>query len=165
MSLAWSWQCVPYLACVVALTALGLVTVTTRGDRVLRLGMLGAVATTMPWAITGTLSACTHDADLATRLLRLGAGPVALIGPNLLLVLLGVTGQLERHRWLARRSRGATPSSWSMTTALPPRGVMRSLRCALQDLGSFVQAFVGRAWTWMLLVDVGESPRTAAMTR
>jgi hypothetical protein len=36
------------------------------------------------------------------RLLRVGQGPLALVGPNLLLVLLGLSGQLERHRWIAR---------------------------------------------------------------
>ena len=35
---------------------------------------------------------------------RLGAGPVSLIGPNLLLVLLGISGQLERHRWVVAAS-------------------------------------------------------------
>ena len=47
------------------------------------------------------LAACTQDPAVATRLLRLGLGPVALIGPCLMLVLLGFSGQLERHRWLA----------------------------------------------------------------
>ena len=46
--------------------------------------------------------ACTQDPDVATRLMRLGNAPVSFVGPNLLLVMLGVSGQLERHRWITR---------------------------------------------------------------
>ncbi len=102
--LAWSWQGLPYAACVVAFAAVGIAAAMIRGDRVLRLGMIGATAAALPWAICTTLVACTHEPALATRLLRLGNGPVALIGPDLLLVLLGASGQLERYRWIARAS-------------------------------------------------------------
>jgi len=70
-----------------------------RGDRVMRLGVIGASTAALPWAICFGLSFCTDDAEVAVRVLRLGTGPVSLIGPNLLLVLLGLSGQLERHRW------------------------------------------------------------------
>lgn len=75
-----------------------------RGDRVLRLGVVGAATTTLPWAICTGLGMCVADPETATRVFRIGSGPVALIGPNLMLVLLGVAGQLERNRWLARIS-------------------------------------------------------------
>ncbi len=83
-----------------AVIAAGLV----RGDRVMRLGVIGMGTTALPWAVCSGLAACTQDPEVATRLLRLGQGPVSLIGPNFMLVLLGVSGQLERHRWLARIS-------------------------------------------------------------
>ena len=92
----------PYLVCALSLAAVGLVAALVRGDRVLRLGTIGVATTSLPWAICSALAACTADPELATRLLRLGNGPIALVGPCLLLVLLGVSGQLARHRWIAR---------------------------------------------------------------
>ena len=102
MALEWTWLCVPYLVCAAALAAVGLVAVLVRGDRVLRLGSVGAATTALPWALCSAVVTCTSDPELATRLLRLGNAPVALVGPSLLLVMLGVSGQLENHRWLAR---------------------------------------------------------------
>lgn len=97
--LRWSWLCVPYLVCAAALAAVGVVAGMVRGDRVMRVGVIGAAIAALPWAICSSLACCTDDAEVAARLLRLGTGPVSLIGPNLLLVLLGISGQLERHRW------------------------------------------------------------------
>ena len=97
--LRWSWLCVPYAVCAAALAAVGVVAGMVRGDRVMRLGVIGATTAALPWAISFGLASCTDDAEVAVRLLRLGTGPVSLIGPNLLLVLLGLSGQLERHRW------------------------------------------------------------------
>ncbi|HEX3477327.1 MAG TPA: SpoIIE family protein phosphatase [Kofleriaceae bacterium] len=98
--LRWSWLCLPYLVCATALCAVGVVAGLVRGDRVMRLGMIGAATAGLPWTIASALASCTDDPAVAVRLLRLGAGPVSLIGPNLLLVLLGISGQLERHRWV-----------------------------------------------------------------
>ena len=92
----------PYLVCALSIAAVGLVAAVIRGDRVLRLGALGTSISSLPWALSSTLAASTADPALAARLLRLGTGPLALVGPGLMLVLLGVTGQLERHRWIAR---------------------------------------------------------------
>ena len=97
--LQWSWLCVPYVVCAAALAAVGVVAGLVRGDRVMRLGVIGAATAGLAWAIGSGLACCTDDPDVARRLLRLGTGPVSLIGPNLLLVLLGISGQLERHRW------------------------------------------------------------------
>jgi len=104
--LEWSWLCLPYVGCSLVLVAVGLVAALVRGDRVLRLGTIGAAFTALPWAICTAIAVCTVDAEVATKLLRLGSGPVALIGPNLLIVMLGATGQLERNRWLARVATG-----------------------------------------------------------
>jgi hypothetical protein len=100
--LRWSWLCVPYVVCAAALAAIGVVAAVVRGDRVMRLGVIGAATTALPWALCSALACCTDDAAVATRLLRLGSGPISLIGPNFLLVLLGISGQLEHHRWAAR---------------------------------------------------------------
>ena len=100
--LSWSWLAAPYLACALAFASVGVVAMLTRGDRVMRLGMIGAVVTAMPWALCQGISTMAHDPESARRLLKLGQGPVALIGPNLLVLLLAVGGQLERFRWVAR---------------------------------------------------------------
>jgi len=100
--LSWNWLCLPYVACTVALIAVALIAALIRGDRVMRLGAIGAAANTLPWALCSAAVTWTDDPEVATRLLRLGNASVALVGPSLMLVLLGVSGQLERHRWLAR---------------------------------------------------------------
>ncbi|MGE0550852.1 MAG: SpoIIE family protein phosphatase [Kofleriaceae bacterium] len=82
--------------------AVALIAALIRGDRVMRFGVIGAAVATMSWQVCAGLAACTDDPETGVRLHRLGAGPIALVGPNLLLVLLGVSGQLERYRWLAR---------------------------------------------------------------
>ena len=104
--LAWTWLCVPYLACVVMVLAVIVSGALIRGDHVMRLGVVCAAPTTLPWAICSAVSVCATDPEFSARLLRLGLGPVALIGPNLLFVLLGLSGQLERFRWLARVAGG-----------------------------------------------------------
>jgi hypothetical protein len=84
------------------LLSVALASAMIRGDRVLRLGVIGAAVCALPWAICHALTACTDDVLIATRLLRLGHGPVAGVGPCLMLLMLGITGQLERNRWIAR---------------------------------------------------------------
>jgi len=115
--LAWSWLSLPYLACALALIAVGLVAALVRGDRVMRLGTIGAATTALPWALCTAASTWTNDPELAARILRIGNGPVALVGPSLLLVLLGASGQLERHRWMARLAAvvglGLLAACWS----------------------------------------------------
>ena len=125
--LSWSWLAAPYVLCAAAFTAVGVAAALTRGDRVMRLGMVGAVVTALPWALCQGLAAMANDAVTAEHLLRLGQGPVALIGPNILLLLLAVGGQLERFRWVARLSGviGAMflVLTWTTTWIVP--GVQR----------------------------------------
>ena len=100
--LVWNWLAIPYLACAVALVVVVIVVALIKGDRVMRMGMMGAAISALPWALLSAMVCCTQDPAAATRMLRLGNGPVAFIGPNLMLVMLGVSGQLERNRWLPR---------------------------------------------------------------
>lgn len=102
MDFRWSWLAAPYFASAALIFTVVIVTALIRGDRVLRLGVVAAASSALPWALTQGLAACTDDATVATLLIRLGQGPIAAVGPNLMLVLLGVTGQLERYRWIAR---------------------------------------------------------------
>jgi hypothetical protein len=90
---------VPIIAVIVAAALI-------RGDRVMRLAAIGAAFNAVPWALSQALAACTDDREVATGLLRLGQGPVALVGPHLMILLLGVSGQLERFRWIARIAFG-----------------------------------------------------------
>lgn len=101
-TLAWNWLSLPYLACAAVLLAVIVSGALIRGDHVMRLGVIGAAQTALPWAICSAVSVSATDPVFSAKLLRLGLGPVALIGPNLLFVLLGLSGQLERFRWLAR---------------------------------------------------------------
>jgi hypothetical protein len=106
VNLTWSWLCAPYLVCALSLAGVGLAAALVRGDRVLRLGAIGVAMTSLPWAVCSALAACTPDPVLAARVLRLGNGPLSLVGPCFLIVLLAVTGQLERHRWVVRVAGG-----------------------------------------------------------
>lgn len=100
--LRWSWLATPYVVCLALLVAVALAAALVRGDRVLRLGVIAAASSAIPWSACQAMTACVTDPEVALQLIRLGQGPVAAVGPNLLLVLLGVTGQLEHHRWVAR---------------------------------------------------------------
>ncbi|HEY5923991.1 MAG TPA: hypothetical protein VIV11_20065, partial [Kofleriaceae bacterium] len=100
--LRWSWLATPYVFCTAMIAAVAVAAALIRGDRVLRLGVIAAATSAIPWAMCQGLAACTDDPEVATQLLRLGQGPVAAVGPMLMLVLLGVSGQLERYRWIAR---------------------------------------------------------------
>ncbi|MFN0246112.1 MAG: SpoIIE family protein phosphatase [Kofleriaceae bacterium] len=102
--LSWNWLAAPYFACALMLLAAVIAAGVLRGDRVMRLGVIGMGTTAMPWAVCSGIAACSSDPEVATRLLRLGQGPTSLVGPNFMLVLLGLSGQLERRRWLARIS-------------------------------------------------------------
>jgi len=103
-SLRWSWLAAPYAGCAALIITVSVATALTRGDRVMRLGVIAVCVTALPWAICQGLAMATDDPALATRLLRIGQGTVGMIGPNLLLVLLATSGQLERHKWIARIS-------------------------------------------------------------
>ena len=152
--LAWSWQGLPYAMCVLAFAAVGVAAALVRGDRVLRLGMIGAAAAALPWAICSTLVACTHDPLLATRLLRLGNGPVALVGPDLLLVLLGASGQLERYRWLARAAAviggGFVAACWLTDWMVPDVRVLSS-GLFYPTPGPLLGVHVAQLASWLLV--------------
>ncbi len=100
--LAWNWLAVPYIVCAATILAAGLAAALVRGDRVLRLGLMGVATSALPWAVCSAVAACATDAETATRLLRVGLGPIAIVGPDILLVMLAISGQLERYRVLAQ---------------------------------------------------------------
>jgi serine phosphatase RsbU (regulator of sigma subunit) len=97
---AWTPLAVPFLVTSIALVALGLAAALVRGDGVLRLAVIGAVSNTLPWAASSTAAVCASDPVAAANLYRLGNGPIALLGPTLMLLILGAYGQTERYRRL-----------------------------------------------------------------
>ena len=117
--LRWSWLAAPYVVCTALILAVTLATALTRGDRVMRLGVIAVCVTALPWAVCQGLAMCTDDPALATRLLRIGQGTVGMIGPNLLLVLLATSGQLERHKWIVRIAALIGAMSLCVTWATP----------------------------------------------
>lgn len=152
--LRWTWLCLPYVACAAALVTIGAVAALVRGDRVMRLGVIGAATTALPWAMCSSLALCTDDPEVATRLLRLGTGPVALIGPNLLLVLFGISGQLERHRWAVRLAGlvGAVLLGLCWNTDWTVPGVHRLASGVFYvSAGPLTDFHISQLATWMLV--------------
>lgn len=125
---AFHWLSVPYAVLACALIACAVLAVTFHGDRVLRLGVLGTVVGALPWALTSAIAANYQDAAVCESLLRLGLGPVGIIGPALLFLLLSVSGQVERHRKLARLAAlfGIAMLGLTWTTDLIMCGVYRT---------------------------------------
>jgi hypothetical protein len=152
--LRWSWLCLPFVVCAAALSSICLVAVLIRGDRVMRLGVIGSAMTALPWAICSSLAACTDDPAVATRLLRLGSAPVAMIGPNLLLVLLGISGQLERHRWVARAAGviGGGLTAICMATDWTVPGVRRlSSGVFYPTAGPITDVHISQLGMWLVI--------------
>lgn len=141
--LRWTWLCAPYVVCSLLVLAVAIAAALVRGDRVMRIGVIGAAVTTLPWAICTALAVCSASPEMALRLLRVGSGPIALIGPNLLLVLLGVSGQLERNRWIARIAYAIgvvlLAAAWATDLVIPgvrllPSGMFYATAGPLADL-------------------------------
>lgn len=105
-SFQWQPLCLPYLTvgliCLAAVISAGLI----RGDRVVRVGLIGTTAAVTPWGLVTAAAICAVDPDTSTRLYQLANGPMTLIGPSLLLILLSISGQLDRYRWAARVAIG-----------------------------------------------------------
>lgn len=101
-SFVWQPLSIPYLAvgivCLAAAISAGLI----RGDRAVRIGLVGTTAAVVPWGLGTAAAICAVEQTTAARLYQLANGPMTLIGPSLLLILLSVSGQLDRYRWYAR---------------------------------------------------------------
>ncbi|HEY1811024.1 MAG TPA: SpoIIE family protein phosphatase [Kofleriaceae bacterium] len=149
-----SWLAAPYMACAIAIASVAISAMLVSGDRVLRLGMIGASITALPWAVCQALCGCTQDAAVATRLERLGNGPIELCGPCLLMVLLAASGQLERFRWLTRISGlvGAIMLAIVWATPLVVPGVLR-LRSGLYYIapGPLTPLHIGQLVVWIAI--------------
>jgi hypothetical protein len=101
-ALEWTWLGAPYLAAALLVLVGGAVAAVTRGDRVLRVGLLGAASAVTPWSLATAVALCARDPQTAMRLHQVALGATMMLGPSLLLILLSVSGQLDRFRRLAR---------------------------------------------------------------
>jgi hypothetical protein len=77
-----------------------------RGDRVVRIGLIGTTSAVVPWGLGTAAAICAIEQSTSTRLYQLANGPMTLIGPSLMLILLSVSGQLDRYRWYTRVAVG-----------------------------------------------------------
>lgn len=93
----WRPIAAPYAVLSILVIGVAVTTALIRGDKVMRLGILATAASVLVWAVTFLLAAGVPDRALQVRLLTLGLGPVALVGPGALLLLLGGSGQLQHH--------------------------------------------------------------------
>ncbi len=96
--LAFDVLCLPYVAVVAMLLITGVASVVVRGDPVIRLALLTLCAAAVPWGCGFVVDICTDDAALATMASRVGTGPVALVGPGLLMLILAVSGRFDSNR-------------------------------------------------------------------
>ncbi|MEZ4360949.1 MAG: hypothetical protein R3B48_12270 [Kofleriaceae bacterium] len=101
-ALSWTWLCLPYVAATALVLVGGVAVVVQRGDRVLRIGLIGAASSVAPWALATAAAICAVEPATASALHRLASGPTMMLGPSLLLIFLSVSGQLDRYRRLAR---------------------------------------------------------------
>ena len=115
----WRAIAAPYAVLSVLVVGVAITTALIRGDKVMRLGILATVAGVLVWAVTFLLATGTTDRALQLRLLTLGLGPVALVGPGVLLLLLGGAGQLQRHLGLVVVAAAASGLSMMICWTTP----------------------------------------------
>lgn len=125
---AWTYLALPYLASAAVMGTLLVAVALSSGDRVIRIGLVSAAAVLVPWSLCTALALCVvDDVALAQRLHQAGSGPTMFLGPSVFLVLLSVSGQLDRHRYLARVAiaSGAVLMIVSWSTDWMISGVLR----------------------------------------
>jgi len=117
--LAFSVLCLPYVAVLVALLVTGVVTVVVRGDVVIRLSLLTLCGSAMPWTCGFIIDACTTDRELATLAVRVGTGPISLLGPGLLMLILAVSGRFDSRRGVVALAFACGAASMVICWATP----------------------------------------------
>ncbi len=98
--LAFSPLSLPFLAATISLVVLGVMSVVVRGDTLIRLAILLMIAMLLPWTLSCTLVGSTRDPALARLLIVAGLGPVSVVGPALMLLVLAISGRVDAHRLL-----------------------------------------------------------------
>jgi hypothetical protein len=88
----------PYALVFVAVGFMGLVAVIVRGDPILRLAVLILSACALVWSAGFVIAASTRDPALAQLAYHIGYGPIPLVGPGLLMLILSVSGRFDSYR-------------------------------------------------------------------
>lgn len=117
--LTFSALCLPYVAVVAALLVTSVICVVVRGDVVIRLALLTLCGAAIPWACAFIILCCTEDRALATLAVRVGTGPISLVGPGILMLILAVSGRFDSRRIVVALAFAAGTASmvicWSTT--------------------------------------------------
>jgi serine phosphatase RsbU (regulator of sigma subunit) len=100
VALHFSWLSVPFLVMAVSLLVAALLNALIRGNPMLRAAGLAVFAAAFPYPVALAVMASTDDPDLAHRMAKLFVGSISLLGPAMMMLLLGISGRLERYRWL-----------------------------------------------------------------
>lgn len=99
-SLSFNPLAIPHIVLGLGLIALALFAVLSRGNAIIRVGLLMVFLSAFPYAAGMTLNMTTSDPEVAHLASKSFVGAVALIGPSLMFLFLAMAGRLERYRWL-----------------------------------------------------------------
>jgi serine phosphatase RsbU (regulator of sigma subunit) len=94
---AFSPLSLPFIVLSIGLSVLVMTVVLTRGNRLIRVSILAVGVGAMPWALGNALTGSCTDPEVATSICRFWIGTISLLGPGLLMVILVLSGRLERH--------------------------------------------------------------------
>lgn len=88
----------PFLLLLLLEIAVALLVVFIRGNDLIRAAVLAVVIAALPWTLGSAVTSSCNDPALVARLAPIYVGAVALLGPAVMMVMLALTGRLERHR-------------------------------------------------------------------
>ncbi len=90
----------PFIVASLLVIALGLMALLIRGDSLVRVGLLGVVASVLPWSAGSAYSMTLQDPDQVERVARIYMSSVSLIGPAMMFLVLAIVRRVSRHRLL-----------------------------------------------------------------
>jgi serine phosphatase RsbU (regulator of sigma subunit) len=144
----------PYALTAIALLALVVALVVMRGSPLYRWPLLTIGLVALVWSSCSALAACTRDPDVATPLYHVAIAPVSLVGPSLLILILGLGGGVSARRWLVAASVLAALAS-SVITLLTPLVISRVWETSVGLLffraGPLLLLHVSNLWVWPLV--------------
>ncbi len=91
---------IPFLVDLLGLLVLAVLVLLTRGNALIRATILGILVIGAPWVIGSALGASCQDGALVAEMARFYVGPVALLGPGVMLLSFAIVGCYEKYRGL-----------------------------------------------------------------